>query len=181
MIDIHSDKEKLHADREAVVIASRPPSFFSRLFGKVPADKFGPKVQFENSLYPVSEQATAPIMAMEELSDNGMLIESLIEVFADQLGLNPYDLITHGYLDTVREESSRVLIKRFDSLDEHQGSIGVEDLQQMSSWFQTDQLPKTFRRELVEYIIVVDDLHDTIANLSQTRWERLRTWTCANG
>lgn len=162
MINIQSDAEKILADREATAVAMRSPSFLERLFGNQPAAA----VASHDFTATLPVRGGAPIMVTEEISDNGMLIESLLLAFAELVQLNPYAMRTYQFLEEVR-----VSPVGYDYGE-------VDDLTQLKLWFDEDQPTKTFRRELVEFIVRVDELEDTISHLSQSRWEKLRTWTC---
>lgn len=144
----------LRADREAAAVAHREPSILFRLFSG-----FGKKPP--SDLIAVEGVITAPIVAVEEIKGNGMMLELILKEFCEHLELDSTSTLTHEYLAGVRRD---------DTSD-------VEEFVQLRTWLEVDILPKNFRRVFVDFIVRFDGLKEQLENMSQCRWERLRTWS----
>lgn len=105
-----------------------------------------------------------PIVAEEAIVDNALVIESTLQEFCAHLGLDSENTQTYALLQEVREG-----LQTFAHFS--------EDAAQLAEWLEADTLPVTFRRDFIQFVINKDDLIDIIANTSQARWERLRTWS----
>ena len=123
----------------------------------------------------------SPIAVDEEINDNGMLLESLIVEFSELAGLNPYSLETYRLLTIARTtSSSRHIREAIYGTDDAAVLYEAADACRVIEWFDAQHLPKNFRREFIDLIIRFDELEEHVSFLSQSRWEKLRTWSCGN-
>jgi len=127
---------------------------------------------------------------MVEITDNRLVILALLEEVADILQLNLYNTQTHRDYRLVLEPATQ-LQKIFNAPFVTEGGDEVYldrivspwihyellDQEQMWMWISADRLPADFRTDLVRHLCHRDELQEHIAGLSQTRYERLRTWT----
>lgn len=122
----------------------------------------------------------SPIAVDEEITDNRMLLEALLVEFSDLVGINPYDTMMYDILDQFQSEPQR---RAAMLLNWHYGEErnDWDDSAQVARWLvTTEPLPKNFRCLFANFIIRTDELEEHVSFLSQSRWEKLRTWSCGN-
>jgi hypothetical protein len=121
---------------------------------------------------------SAPIEAVEEVTGNALLLETLLIEFSDIVGLNPYALLSHGFLELAQGQEALQAVVEYDQFSD--GVLGrwrsIEDMSCMVGWIYQETLPKSFRKDFIDYVIRVDDLNEVMEMLSQGRWEKMRTW-----
>ncbi len=169
MIDTNSQKEIQRAGREAFAIASRPRSILDRLFG----------LKSQTTITDIIERGSVPITVEAEIIDNSMLLEALLLEAADQLRINPYTTLTYQMLKDVQNGLTiKSGAKLLESLDADWVPPGLSDAIQLYDWLHQETLPPDFRCQFVNFFVELDELEPIVAGLSQSRWERLRTWSC---
>ncbi len=126
---------------------------------------------------------------MVEITDNAMTILALLEEVTEILQLNLYDTMTYkDYVDVLNPATALNFYFNLSHFNPTGSEIGfydpkgvsitnLYDQEQMWLWINADRLPPDFRTDLVRHLCQRDELQEHIAGLSQTRYERLRTWT----
>lgn len=167
MIDQNSQEQK-----------PRPHSLFARLLAKggaLYAVPGGSKLSITDAVEP----GASPISVGGEITDNSLLLEALLVEAADHLRINPYTTTTYLMLE----------MSKGDALSDHRGEpfpqyahdgleASLHSFYQMYLWLHEETLPPDFRCQFINFLIELDQLESIVAGLSQTRWERLRTWSC---
>lgn len=117
------------------------------------------------------------------------MILALLEEVADILQLNLYSTQTyHDYQMVLNPASALQLYFNLSHFNPTGSEVGyydasgylmneLYDQEQMWLWINADRLPADFRSDLVRHLCQRDELEEHIAELSQTRYERLRNWT----
>ena len=130
-----------------------------------------------------------PLVTEEPITDNRLVILALLEEVADILQLNLYSTQTyHDYQMVLNPASALQLYFNLSHFNPTGSEVGyydasghlmneLYDQEQMWLWIMADRLPPDFRTDLVRHLCQRDELEEHIAELSQTRYERLRNWT----
>lgn len=117
----------------------------------------------------VVEPAAEPLSVAGEVKDCSLVLLGLITDLTEHLRVDLFNSrLFQLYQSAVHGET---LPEGYDQ----------DDLEQMQEWAQASHLPEHFRKTLLTYFIRVDGLDEHVLELSQYRYERLRTWSNCNG
>jgi len=121
--------------------------------------------EFAQPYEPRYPNAMPPIIVVGEINDNSLVVLSQITELADQVGIDLFNSDVYQYYQSAVHGEDLP-----EGLDE-------DELEVMREWTDSVTLPDRFRLALVEFVKRVDDVGERILNLSQYRYERLRTWS----
>lgn len=124
-----------------------------------------------------SDGIEAPIQAFEEIVDNRLVLETVLTEMMELMGLEATPMHINGLFN---EAAGDAVLQKFLS-DAEALDSPLEpkwyDVDQMWAWIHAPKLPGDIRRQVLEMHIRLDDLSDYVAEMSQTRWERLTYWS----
>lgn len=116
-----------------------------------------------------------PILTLVEITDNALLVETMIEDACWLLQINPYTTKTYAAFQAALDPSTGIRLLARLSNPEVNPLIQNESV--IIAWVDAEDLPSNFRSDFMRFLIEVDQLDSHVASLSQGRWEQLRNWT----
>lgn len=122
--------------------------------------------EFDHDYEPRYPNAQPPIIVLNPIDDSSLEVLGQIVDLADHLGVDLYNSNLFQYYQSAVGDDADLPA----DLDE-------DELELMQQWTRSSTLPERFRQSLVDFFCRVDDVSERILNLSQYRYERLRTWS----
>lgn len=134
------------------------------------------------AVHDLPTKASQPLSTHAEIDDNSLLLESLLFDFAEIVSLSPLGLIAYSNLNRAIALNGVLvdyIVLREASQTPYRADL--DDVARMYDWIHAKTLPVGFRYTFISHVIRVGELEDTIAQLSQKRWDDLRHWVHAHG
>lgn len=122
-------------------------------------------------------EVEAPIVAHEEIVDNRLVLEAIVTEMCDLLNL--YDTPMHINRLFLQACSDPIIHHVMTKMEDSDSLLEPRwyDLDYAWHWMHTPKLPSDIRKQVLEMHIRLDDLSEYVAEMSQTRWERLAHWS----